>query len=288
MNEERFLPTVQIVENSYLLTWIYKKNAVSCTEMVNGVSSKLFLAIYVIFLFTAVAAAEATPPEIPSHPEGEALLEEALTLAISRRGTDTQIFDLIDEAERVFSEIPDRYERSYWISRTNLARGIRHNQLERSRDAERALERGFVSIERSMEDGLYSEGLRVLADLHAQMLNAKGLFYMIRNGNEAREAALEALDRAPRNIKAQITVAGFLLNAPPMAGGDTEQARLVLESALAQEPASRNDRFLILGWLAQASHELDDLEAAERYFAEAYSIYPESEWLADIGDEISE
>jgi tetratricopeptide (TPR) repeat protein len=118
------------------------------------------------------------------------------------------------------------------------------------------------------------------------MMMAKGLFYMIRNGDTARDAALAALEREPRSIKAQITVAGFLLNAPPMAGGDTEQARLVLERALAQEPASRNDRFLILGWLAQASFNLDDNDAAEQYFAEAFAIYPDSEWLLEIGDEI--
>lgn len=247
-------------------------------------------AIVVIGILVSASLHQLTalPPEVPPDPPGAEILEDATTLTYSRVGTDTEIFRLIDEAEDAFQGVPDAAERAYWVARTYLARATRYNQMARSREAERAARRGFESIEKALEAGEFSEGLRVLADLHSQMMMAKGLVYMIRNGNEARDAALEALERAPRSIKAQITVAGFLLNAPPMAGGDTEQARFVLENALAQQPASQNDRFLILGWLAQASHELDDFEAAEQYFAEAFAIYPESEWLAEIGDEISD
>jgi len=226
--------------------------------------------------------------EIPPDTAGSGTLEQAATLIYSQTGSTDEIMDLLADAERQFRRIGDPAERHYWLARTDLIRAIRYNQIGRSGAAERSARAGLDTIRDALGDGAFSEGLRVLSDLHSQMMMAKGLFYMVRNGNEARDAALEALERAPRSIKAQITVAGFLLNAPPMAGGDTEQARLVLERALAQEPASVNDRFLILGWLAQASHTLDDTEAAERYFAEAFSIYPESEWLAEIGDEIME
>lgn len=244
--------------------------------------------VFCVLISTVPHRLVAIPSEVPPSPPGADLLEEAITLIFSKTGTDTEISRLLDEAEEAFRRVPNADERAYWVARTYLARATCLNQMGRPRDAELAAERGLDSIERAIEAGVFSEGLRVLADLHSQMMMAKGLVYMIRNGDEARDAALEALERAPRSIKAQITVAGFLLNAPPMAGGDTEQARFVLESALAQQPASQNDRFLILGWLAQASHELDDLDAAEQYFAEAFAIYPESEWLAEIGDEISD
>jgi tetratricopeptide (TPR) repeat protein len=240
----------------------------------------------VLLLLTAplVTALEEVPPDT----SGSEILEQAATLIYSQTGSTDEILDLLDGAERRFRRIGNPVERDYWIARTHLVRTIRYNQIGRDGAAERSARAGLESIRDALAEGVFSEGLRVLSDLHSQMMMAKGLFYMVRNGSEARDAALEALERAPRNIKAQITVAGFLLNAPPMAGGDTEQARLVLERALAQEPASVNDRFLILGWLAQASHTLDDTEAAERYFAEAFSIYPESEWLAEIGEEIME
>ena len=238
-------------------------------------------ASFVLFLvlLAGFPASAAAVPEIPPPARGADALEEAETLVYSQRGTDDEIFALLDTAERLFTSIPNPRIRAYWIARTHLTKAIRYNQFEESRDAVRTATAGLQEIDVALDGGPFSEGLRVLADLHSQMMMAKGLFYMIRNGDTARDAALDALEREPRSIKAQITVAGFLLNAPPMAGGDTEQARLVLERALAQEPASRNDRFLILGWLAQASFNLDDNDAAEQYFAEAFAIYPESEWI---------
>ncbi|MDA3951933.1 MAG: hypothetical protein PF508_22180 [Spirochaeta sp.] len=244
------------------------------------------LIVLSVFLLVSFPAPVPAIPEIPLPQRGAEVLEEAETLIYSQRGSDDQIFGLLDAAEQSFGDIGERGLRAYWIARTYLARAIRYNQFDNSRNAERAATAGLQEIEVALDGDPFSEGLRVQADLHSQMMMAKGLFYMIRNGDTARDAALDALERAPRSIKAQITVAGFLLNAPPMAGGDTEQARLVLERALAQEPASRNDRFLILGWLAQASFSLDDNDAAEQYFAEAFAIYPDSEWLLEIGDEI--
>ncbi len=244
--------------------------------------------VLVTTIILVVASSVSAIDEIPPDSEGSTILEEAATLIYSQTGSTDEIMNLLTEAERRFRRIGDPVERNYWIARTDLIRTIRYNQIGRRGAAERNARAGLKAIRDTLAEATFSEGLRVLSDLHAQMMMAKGLVYMVRNGSEARDAALEALERAPRNIKAQITVAGFLLNAPPMAGGDTEQARLVLERALAQEPASMNDRFLILGWLAQASHTLDDVEAAEQYFAEAFSIYPESEWLAEIGEEILE
>jgi tetratricopeptide (TPR) repeat protein len=249
-----------------------------------GMYSKFLIFLSALCVLAPLGAAAL--PEIPAPPAGHSQLEEATRLMLTREETPDQVIRLIDSAERQFRRISDGGERSYWTARVELARATRYNQLGEKRAAERAAQRGLDEIEAALEGGDFSEGLRVLSDLHAQMMMAKGMFYMIRNGNAARDAAMEALEREPRNIKAQITVAGFLLNAPPMAGGDTAQGRMVLERALAQEPASANDRFLILGWLAQASHAMDDLDAAEQYFAEALAIYPESEWLAEIGDSI--
>ncbi len=252
--------------------------------VLTGPSRRLLVFVLTIFLCTPLLLGAI--PEVPQPPAGYDQLEEATRLMLTKEESRNQIIRLIDTAERHFQQISNPQERSYWIARVELSRATRYNQLDEKGAAENAAQRGLDEIDASLADGHFSDGLRVLADLHAQMMMAKGLFYMVRNGNAARDAATEALEREPRNIKAQITVASFLLNAPPMAGGDTAQGRLVLERALAQEPASMNDRFLILGWLAQASHAMDDTDAAEQYFAEALSMYPESEWLAEIGDEI--
>jgi tetratricopeptide (TPR) repeat protein len=109
---------------------------------------------------------------------------------------------------------------------------------------------------------------------------------MLRHGDEARDSVLRALELAPRSVKARISAAGYYLNAPGFAGGDAARAREILLGALELDPENRNDRFLILGWLAVASSELGNEADAERYYHRARSIYAESSWLAEIGREI--
>ena len=178
--------------------------------------------------------------------------------------------------------------REYALSRVNLLRAQWHNQNERTRDAARAALAGIAQIRTALEAGEFSDGLRVLADLHAQMVTARGFVYMIRNGTEARDAVMRAVALDAANPRALVSVAGFYLNAPPVAGGDVAAGIAALRRALALESLSRNDRFVVLGMLARAMARENNGADARRFLAQAEAIYPGTRFTDTIRQEIAE
>lgn len=226
----------------------------------------------------AAAALPHRPPEIP----GVALLREAEELVYAQTGTTNQIESILRRARTRFAAERDPALRDYWTARTNLLLATHYNQTEETRRAVREIEAGFEAIDASLDRaGAYSDGLRVKSDLHSQMMFARGLFYMVRNGAEARDLAFEALDLDSNNIRAHVTVAGFYLNAPPMAGGDPEEGRRVLEAALALDPPIDTDRFIVLVLLTEAALDTEDRSTARRYYRLAAEVFPDSRWLED-------
>jgi tetratricopeptide (TPR) repeat protein len=236
-----------------------------------------------LLLAWLVAAGVTALPNQPAETFGFALYRQAQTLVYSEQGSTTEIRSLLADARQELLQEPNLSLRSYWTARTHLLLATHYNQQEDSRAAGEQVELGFTAIEDALNrDGEFSEGLRVQADLHAQMMFARGLFYMARNGSEARRQALRALELDPDNTSARITVAGFYLNAPSIAGGDREEGTAILESTLALGMDNESERFLVLGLLSETYAEADDMSQAVRYLRQAEEIYPESPWLAEL------
>lgn len=239
--------------------------------------------IAVLLLVSSGLSGAAALPHQPGEPAGIERYRRAETLVYSEQGSAAEIHALLEVMRRDLRGEPDAALRAYWISRTHLLLATHHNQQEESRAAQRELEAGFAAINDALERaGEFSDGLRVRADLHAQMMFARGLIYMARHGSDARAQALRAMELDPTNINARITAAGFYLNAPGFAGGDREEGTRILESALAQGPENDNERFLILGLLAQTYGEAGDTADAGRYLQLAEEIHPRSPWIAEL------
>ncbi len=240
-----------------------------------------------LLLFPWGAAALAQPlPSIPAAPAGvRQPLERAEDLVYSETATTSSIRGTLGEAQAALRALPAGPARSYWGARIHLLMGSHLNQQGDSRAAVRELQQGFALLQEARSAGEFSDGLRMEADLHSQMMMARGLIYMMRNGEAARNAAFRARELDPTNVRALISVAGFYLNAPPIAGGDVTAGIAVLEEALSLEPDNRNDRFMILGWLAQAHQSSGELDQAREYIARARQIYPGSPWIAGIAAE---
>lgn len=218
----------------------------------------------------------------PAPPGVVTLLENAENLVYSERGTTREIEGLLQEARQILQRQPDTPQQKYWKARIQLLLGSHLNVAGESRRAARELQEGFRFLEEALAAGEFSEGLRVEADLHSQMMISRGLIYMMRNGERARDAAFRARELDGENVRALISVAGFYLNAPPFAGGDVAQGIAVLERALALNPDNQNDRFMIYGWLAEAYGNQNRHEDAREALARARAIYPESPWLQRI------
>lgn len=240
------------------------------------------LPVLLLFVSCGLIGVTALPHQ-PQEPAGVDRYRRAETLVYSEQGTTADVRTLLENTRRDLRGEPDAALRAYWISRTHLLLATRYNQQDDSRAAQRELEAGFAAINDAIEQaGEFSDGLRVQADLHAQMMFARGLIYMARHGSDARQQALRAMELDPTNISARITAAGFYLNAPRFAGGDSQEGTRILESALAQSPENENERFLILGLLAQTYGEAGDTAEAGRYLQLAEEIYPRSPWIAEL------
>jgi hypothetical protein len=225
--------------------------------------------------------------EIPVPVPGSELLEAAEAAVFSGPigDNESRVLGLVEQARSTFGSISDETESAYWLARAALIEGMLFNQMEEDRRAVRALENGLELAERALSAGDFSDGLRVRSDLHSQMMLARGVFYMMRNGEEARDSALVAMDRASDNVRAHISSAGYYLNAPAVAGGDPSQAERLIRRALSLHP-TRNERFILSVMLARACATLDDEPGARRALANADELFPGSPWVATVRDEL--
>ncbi|MEX2443204.1 MAG: hypothetical protein WD492_06355 [Alkalispirochaeta sp.] len=236
-----------------------------------------------LLLASLVSAAAVALPHQPTELTGIDEYRRAETLVYSEHGSTAEIRALLEEVRRKLRSESNLAFRSYWIARTHLLMATHHNQQDDSRSAQQQVESGFAAIEDALSrGGEFSEGLRVQADLHAQMMFARGMIYIARYGNEARRQALRAMELDPGNAGARITVAGFYLNAPGIAGGDTEKGTAILESTLEQHAVNESERFLILGLLAETYTDAGDTARATHYVRRAEEIYPNSPWLTEL------
>ncbi|TVR66279.1 MAG: hypothetical protein EA427_16365 [Spirochaetaceae bacterium] len=241
----------------------------------------------ILLINFAALADSATLPAVPPPvvPGAETLLQ-AETMVYSETATTRDVEQAIRDARSAFRTIRDPRLRAYWEARAVLLLGSHLNHVGDTRRAAQVLPEGLDLVEEALRGGDFSDGLRVLADLHSQMTLARGMLHMIRHGETAREAAARARELDPENIRALITVAGFYLNAPRIAGGDTKTGIERLELALEMNPPDRNDRFMIIGWLAEAHLTLGDKAKARGYALEAQEIYRESRWIRKILQEV--
>lgn len=244
--------------------------------------------LVVLLVLPVVVVTASLPSRVGSFP-GIDDYHRASELVYSESGTTAAIEALVSSATREARSIRDPAHRDYWLARLDLLMGIHYNQVEDDRRAERVLERGLDQIGRALEAaGEFSDGLRVRSDLHSQMMFSRGLFYMVRHGDEARDSALRALELDPQNLAARITVAGFYLNAPRMAGGDPAEGLRVLQAASIDAGLRDYERFLLAGFLADAALRLEDPDGARAYIDQAADIYPRSPWVAELRDRLAE
>lgn len=222
-------------------------------------------------LMTAATVGAQEPRE-----QGEAALREAKELIYRQAVVGTELEALLRDAEEAFETAPPSSRRAYNLGRVYLLRGTYHNTVESKRPAISALEEALDYAENAIEKESFSEGYRLLADAHSQMMFSRGILYMARHGGTARDAALKALELDPKNPRAHISVAGFYLNAPPVAGGDPRRGIELLERGVELSRTDRSDRFLMYLWLSDAYEKQGDLDRARSYREQAARIYPDS------------
>ncbi len=271
-------PTLSICSPSDTVSTMYSPNAAG-----RGGRAVLLAVFFVSFLAAVVPAI----PQIPPSSSGSALLEAAETAIYTGRPGDNEreVLALLSQARQEFNGIDDPSLAAYWLARAALLEGMLYNQQDEERRAVRVLEEGLDHTVTALRGGPFSEGLRVRADLHSQMMFARGLFYMMRNGDDARDSTFAALELEPENVRAHITAAGFYLNAPSIAGGDPAEAIRLIERAIDLSPGP-NERYLLYVFLAQARARIGDEQIATQALERAEAVYPGTEWVREVRREL--
>jgi len=246
---------------------------------------KLRIPAVLLAFFTVPVIVLTALPHQPEPIPGFVQYQEAQSL-VYRESSDTRRIEaLLASALDQFSRAPAGPLPDYWTARTHLLAATWYNWRNESRSAQRELSVVFERIGDALADGDFSDGFRVRADAHSQMAMARGFVYMIRNGEDAKNDTLQALALDPDNIHANITGAGYFLNAPPFAGGNVPRGLSLLEHALTLEPESEWDSFLVFIWLAQGYAKQEQTVQALRYWEQASAIFPGSSILQTVAAE---
>jgi len=145
--------------------------------------------------------------------------------------------------------------------------------------ADDRFERAADLAERANAVGETSEGHRVLADAHNQLLDIRPPAYRILNAGKARRAAVRAVELDPTNPLAHVSAAGFFVNAPAIAGGSLDRGRYHLTEAATHAEASDYMRFLLAMWAGQLAAAEGRVADASRSLVHASEIYPLNWWL---------
>ena len=235
-----------------------------------------------LFGVLGLSALPHTPPPI----EGSALLAEARNATLAEELSPGEVRTLLDRALTAFSLQQEGQLRSYWIARAHLARAIHFNLHEDKKTAREAGEAGLEAIRSALQGGEFAEGLRVEADLHSQMMFSRGIIYMVRNGERAREAAIRALELDPTNTTAMINVAGYYIHAPRIAGGDPKEGEALLRDVITLTEPRSDDRFVALGMIAGVYLEEGSYQNAADRLAQARAIHPQSSWIEGLQKEL--
>ncbi|MFW5976170.1 MAG: tetratricopeptide repeat protein [Alkalispirochaetaceae bacterium] len=249
---------------------------------ISGSGLRFFALLTILAVAFVVAPLKAGDPET-----GEAALDRAQELIYSETGSEEEIEQLLKSAESAFEKVEDTARRACGIGRVYLLRGTFLNAREKSRRAASALREAIARAEEAVEREEFSEGYRLLADAHSQMMMARGILYMARHGDTARSAAFKSLELDPENPRAHISVAGYYLNAPSIAGGDPSKGVEILRRGVSLGNAAESERFLMYLWLAEAHQDLGKSGEAREYLEEAREIFPRSPQLSELAARIS-
>ncbi len=206
-------------------------------------------------------------------------------LVRNERGFSSLNSQLVDLRSRA-AGIVHRMDRSYWLGRIEMLLGMQQTFVSHDRTAaSHFLAARHYALD-TLEQQEFSDAWRLLSDAMGQLLLIRGPVFQFLYGMKARDAALRALDLDFGNIRAHIAAAGWYLNAPSFAGGDTGHAVDILEQAGGTDNITKLEQFLVCCLLAYAYYESDATDYSVEFYKRALNLYPKSAWLKSIGRSI--
>ncbi|MFW5737848.1 MAG: hypothetical protein ACOCYX_02970 [Spirochaetota bacterium] len=232
-----------------------------------------------LLLWSCTTAAAEIPPAPPE-------LEAFARFVMAESPPSAEIARRVADLDSVISAYADPAAREVFVAtRAHLA-GFAERGNGRTAAADVWFVQAVESAERANALEPSSEGFRVLADAHNQLLDIRNTGYKMFNAWQARDNAVRACELDQSNPLAHLSAAAFFVSAPPIAGGDIQRGAEHLEHAKRLGADSEYVRFLIAVWEGRLDAKLGRVRDAELALAQAYAIYPGNWWLMEIAGEL--
>jgi len=238
----------------------------------------------ILLLFVATRFVHSSESE-SSLQYGKILFDTASADLINKAVNSSQILNNLEKSLYYFSCMEGSRDKYYWQARAEYICGIAKQEENKRTEAEDHFLSALDFAEKALEYGEFSEGLRILADTYAQLLNYNGLIYKIRKGRKVIELSERAIQLDPTNVKAHLTLAVSYMYAPPIAGGSIDRTISMLLKTQRISRPTRSERFFLNAWLATAYANKTQSSKARLHAQKALMIYPGNTWMQKLLEE---
>jgi tetratricopeptide (TPR) repeat protein len=238
----------------------------------NSLISRLLLVCGFLWLSVTVYADELSDLIIPLR---EAVYEQTLDAG--------EIVAIYEDATRQLRDTLSGSALSTALSRCECLMGMAYQNNERGRDAERHYEAGMDLAQQSLDEGVSSEGWRMLAMNLAQACVVKSAAYVMTHGLKVERYAENALDLDPGNAAAQYLIAARWVFAPAPFQNYRRGIRMLEDIFRNSESALTKDEwFRAYAAMGYTYIQQKNYEAALPWLEKSLALYPKNKFAGEL------
>ena len=183
---------------------------------------------------------------------------------------EEKLNDLVVE----FNKLKDNYEKFYYLGKSNFLLGEIADIQSKKDKAINYYEAAQKLAEKGMEYEENSDIYNLAGKSYIRLLNNKGAFYAISNGQKTFDLINKAVELDEKNYSAYNSLGIIYLQAPKIGGGNIEKSEDHLNKALNSD--KKIDNFISYYYLAKVYEKKEDENMIENYKNKAEEIFPDS------------
>lgn len=169
------------------------------------------------------------------------------------------------------------YDKFYYLGKSNFLLGEISDLQSQEEKSINYYESAKKSAETVLEYEKNSNIYNLLGKIYIRLLNKKGAFYAIRNGQKTFDLINKAVDLNNKNYSAYNSLGIIYLQAPKIGGGDTAKSEKFLKKALNSD--KEIDNFISYYYLAELYAKKENKNSEKDFREKAENIFPESYYL---------
>lgn len=175
------------------------------------------------------------------------------------------------------NNIENDYEKFYYKGKSNFILGEIADIQKVKEKAINYYETAQKSATKALEYEENSDCYNLAGKSYIRLLNKKGAFYAISNGQKTFDLINKAIELDEKNYSAYNSLGIIYLQAPKIGGGNLEKSENYLNKALNSD--KKIDNFISYYYLAKVYEEKDNENLEESYIKKAEDIFSNSYYL---------